>query len=123
MVRTAASLQRPAPGFERVAHVQLEGILLAGHRRDAALGVVGVGFRAVLLGDDGHAPVRRDFQREGQPRDAAAEDQEIKLFHLLVQSRALSISRVLPTNTASAMCVPRATFGTGTSVSGSKNST
>jgi len=29
----------------------------------------------------GHAPARRDLQREGQPRDAAAKDEKVKLFH------------------------------------------
>ena len=66
---------------ERVAHVRLERILLAGHRRDAALRVIRVRLRAVLLGDDGHAPARRHFQREGQPREAAAENQIVELFH------------------------------------------
>ena len=84
MVRTTSSLHSPAPAVERVAHVQLERILLARHRRDAALGVVGVRLRAVLLGDDGHAPVRRDLQREEQPRDAAAENEKVKLFHFAV---------------------------------------
>jgi hypothetical protein len=31
--------------------------------------------------DDGHAPARRDLQRERQPRDAAAKDEKIELFH------------------------------------------
>ena len=66
---------------ERVAHVQLERILLARHRRDAALRVIGVRLRAVLFGDDGHAPARRDLERERKPRDAAAENEIIKLFH------------------------------------------
>ena len=105
--------------FERVAHVQFEGVLLARDGGDAALGVVGIRLGAVLLGDDRHAPVRRDFQRKRQPGNAAAQDKEIELLH----RRALSINRVLPMNTASAMCVPRATLGTGTRVSGSKNST
>ena len=113
-------LAQAGAGLERVAHVQLEGVLLAGDGGDAALGVVGVGLGAVLLGDDRHAPMRRDLQGEGKPGDAAAEDEKIKLFHL---NRALSINRVLPMNTASAICVPRATLGTGTRVSGSKNST
>jgi hypothetical protein len=39
-----------------------------------------------------------------------------------IQSAALSIRRVLPMNTARAMCVPRVTLFTGTSVAGSKNS-
>ena len=38
-------------------------------------------------------------------------------------SRPLSMSRVLPTNTANAMCVPRPTVLAGTSVAPSKNST
>ena len=38
-------------------------------------------------------------------------------------SAALSISRVLPIHTASAMCVPCCTCFTGAKVSGSKNST
>src|SRR5664279_6540606 len=92
--------------------MQLERILLAGDRGDATLGVVGVGLGAVFLGDDGDSAVRRDFQRERQPRKAAAQDKEIKLFH----RRALSIKRVLPMNTASAICVPRVTLGTGTKV-------
>ena len=57
-------LAQARAGLQRVAHVQLEGVLLAGHRRDAALGVVGVGLGAVLLGDDRHAPVRRDFRAQ-----------------------------------------------------------
>jgi hypothetical protein len=65
-------LAKPRAGFERVAHVHLEGILLTGHGSDAALGVVGVGLGAVFLGDDGHSAVRRNLQREEQPGDAAA---------------------------------------------------
>ena len=76
-------MAQPRPRLERVAHVQLERILLRRDRRDAALRVVGVRFRAIFFRDDGHAPARRDLQREGQARDAAAEDQEIELFHLL----------------------------------------
>ena len=71
---------------ERVAHVQLERILLARHRRDAALRVIGVRLRPVLFRDDGHAPARRDLQREGQPRDAAAENEKVELFHFVQPS-------------------------------------
>ena len=67
--------------LQRVTHVQLERVLLRGDRRDAALGIVRIRFGAVFLRDDGHAPVRRDFQREGQARDAAAEDEKIELLH------------------------------------------
>ena len=75
-------LAQARAGLQRVAHVQLEGVLLAGDGGDAALGVVGVRLGAVLLGDDRHAPVRGDFQRKGKPRSAAAQDKEIKLLHL-----------------------------------------
>jgi len=39
-------------------------------------------FRAVFFRDDGHAPARRDLQRERESRDAATKDEKIKLFHL-----------------------------------------
>ena len=112
-------LAQAGTGLECVAHVQLEGILFARDGGDAALGVVGIGLGAVLLRDDRNAPMWRDFQCERKPRKAAAQDKEVKLFH----RRALSINRVLPIYTASAMCVPRVTFGAATRVSVSKNST
>ena len=107
--------------LERVAHVQLERILFARHGRDAALGVVGVGLGAVLLGDDGHAPVRRDFQRKGKPRDAAAEDQKIKSARHL-EPRVVNQPSFADEH-GQRHVAPRVTLATGTSVSGSKNST
>src|SRR5215469_14639282 len=67
--------------FECIAHMHLEGVLTAGDRRDAALGVIGVRFRLVLFGDDGDAPARGNFEREGKARDAASEDEVIEVFH------------------------------------------
>jgi hypothetical protein len=64
--------------------VQLERIFLARHRRDAALRVIRVRLRAVFFRDDGHAPARRDLQRERQPCDAAAENEIVELFHFLL---------------------------------------
>jgi hypothetical protein len=61
--------------------VQLERILLARDRRDAALRVIRIRLRAIFFRDDGHAPARRDLQRERKSRDAAAEDEKIELFH------------------------------------------
>ena len=49
IVRTTLSLHKPRARFERVAHVQLERILLARHRRDAALRVIRVRLRAVFF--------------------------------------------------------------------------
>ena len=48
--------------------------------RDAALGIIGIGFRARLFSDDGHAPAaRRHFEREGQSGNPAAQDQKIEV--------------------------------------------
>ena len=66
---------------KRVAHVRLERILLARDRGDAALRIICVRLRAVFFRDDGHAPARRDLQRERESRDAAAEDEKVELFH------------------------------------------
>ena len=85
--------------FERVAHVQLEGILLARHARDAALRPGGVRVRAFAFRDDRHAAVLGRLQRKGQPGNAAADDDKIEFLH---PSRMLSIKRVLPKNTATA---------------------
>ena len=53
------------PRLQGIAHVHLERVLPAGDRRDAPLGVVGVGLCPILLGDDGHPPLRRDLQGKG----------------------------------------------------------
>ena len=76
-----ALVAKARAGFEGVADVHLEGVLLAGDGGDSALGVVGVRLGAVLLGDDGDAPVARDLEREGKSGDAAAEHEIIKVFH------------------------------------------
>jgi hypothetical protein len=44
-----AFLAQARAGRQRVAHVQLDRVLLAGDGGDAALRVIGVGFRAVFL--------------------------------------------------------------------------
>ena len=77
-------------GLEGVAHVQFEGVLLARDRGDAALGIVGIGFGAIFLGDNGHPPVRRDFQGKGQPANSAAQDQEIEFLHGFITARCRS---------------------------------
>ena len=48
-------------GLDGIAEVRLEVVGCIGNRRDPALRVVGVGFRAVLLGDDGDGAVRSRF--------------------------------------------------------------
>ena len=71
-------------GLEGIADVQFERVFLAGDGGDAALGIIGVRFGAILFGDDGDASARRHLQGEGKPRDTAAQDQKIELFHALV---------------------------------------
>lgn len=107
---------------EGVADVEFERIFRAGDGGDAALGVVGVGFGAILFGDDGDAAVRGDLEREHQAGDTAAEDEVIVLFHAwelvgvdersdpvvmgcfwVAYSWSLSMSLVFPMNTARAM--------------------
>ncbi len=73
--------QRPAPAWSVSRTWHFEGILLAGDGGDAALGVIGVGFGAGFLGDNGDAAERRDFQGEGKAGDAAAEDKKVEIFH------------------------------------------
>ena len=81
IVRTACFVAEPGAGFERVAHVQLEGILLARYARDAALRPGGVGLRAFAFGDDRDRPVPGRLQGKGQSGDAAADDDEIVFLH------------------------------------------
>jgi hypothetical protein len=89
------------PRLERVLHVQLEGILLGHHRRNASLGIVRVRFGALLLRGDRHPPMCRRLQRETQSCNPTPQHQEIEPFHNY--SRLLSINRVFPTHTANAI--------------------
>ncbi len=67
-------LAQPGARFKRIAHVQLKRILLAGDRRNASLGIIGVRFGAVLFGDDRNAPVSGNFQSERKSSDATAQN-------------------------------------------------
>src|ERR1700693_4926468 len=51
-------------GIERIAHVQFEGIFVAGHTRDASLRPGSVAVRALPFGDHRHRSVFRRFERE-----------------------------------------------------------
>ena len=69
---------------QRVAHVKLERIVLGNNRGDAALGVVGVAFRAIFLGDNRDSPFFCDLQRERKPGNPTAEHQVIELLNEFV---------------------------------------
>src|SRR5262249_6282944 len=109
-------LAQARASFERVVDVHFKAILLRGHRGDAALGIVCIGFGAILLCNDGHTAVRRDFQCEDEAGNSTAQYEVIEWFgflsHTLSHSLrsalqgfyilSLSISRVFPNTTASA---------------------
>ena len=83
MARDDVFVAQAGPGRQGVAHMDFHRVLLARDGGDAALGVIGVGLGAGFFGDNGDAPQRRDFQGEGKSRNAAAQNQEIKVFHAL----------------------------------------
>ena len=63
--------------FERISHVQVEGVLARSDAGDATLGVVGVRFGAVFFCNHRDRAPLRDVQGEGQPGDAGAQHDEI----------------------------------------------
>jgi hypothetical protein len=69
----------PRPRDERVGLVGLGGVPLREHRRDAPLRVARVALGAIALGDDQHLAVLGGGQREREPGDAAADDEEVCL--------------------------------------------
>src|SRR5262249_54933261 len=81
-------------GFERVAHVQLKRIFIAGHAGDSTLRPGSVCVGALALCDSSNRPVLCDFQCKTQAGDTAADYHEIVILH---PNRILSIKRVFPT--------------------------
>ena len=66
-------------GDQGVLHVGVEGVLVRGDRGDAALGVVGRGFRYFTFSDHGNRAVSRRLQGKGEPGNAAADHQKVAL--------------------------------------------
>src|ERR1700730_4978878 len=64
-------------GFERVAYVQLERVLIACHARDSALSPCRVGIGALSLRNHCDRAVLCCLQRKTQPGDPAADHDEI----------------------------------------------
>ncbi len=100
---------KPGAGFERVAHMQPEGIFVARHAGDPALRPRCVRVRAFAFCDHGHRAMLGRFQRKTEPGNATANHDEIVFLH---PSRMLSIKRVWPKKTASAS----SEFGLRTSI-------
>lgn len=65
-------------GVEGVPDVEFDGVVGSPDRSNAALGPVGVGVGAVLLGDDGHGAVAGGTEGKGQSGDAGAKDEEVE---------------------------------------------
>src|SRR5438477_6380961 len=105
----------PCTGFERVANVKLEGIFIARHARDSTLRPGRVRIGPLPFRDHRDRAVFRRLERKRQPRDAAADDDEIVFLH---GRRMLSISRVCPKKTASATSEFGWTKSIGCNVSG-----
>ncbi len=87
-------------GHQGVLHVLVDVIGFGRDHRDAALGIVGVGFGLVFLGQDSHRTAEPcGLQREAQAGDAAADHQDVKRrsgAHRI----SLSIKRTSSTQTA-----------------------
>lgn len=79
-----------SPGLERVSNVELGTVGAAHDRGNAALGVVRVGFRPLLLGHHGDARVVSELESECEPGDPRADHQHVgRMFvHGDISSRA-----------------------------------
>src|SRR5436305_662473 len=90
----------PGTGLKRVAHVQLERIFVTRDAGNAALRPRRVAVGPFAFRDQGDGTVLRRLQGKTQAGDSAPDHNEIEFLHV---SRKLSIKRVLPMKTASAM--------------------
>ena len=71
------AVAEPVAGGQRVLDVQIEAVLLAPDRGDPPLRVPGVRGARLALGDDRDGAARRRLEREGEPGDSAADDEEV----------------------------------------------
>ena len=106
--------------LERIAHMKLKRIFIAGHAGDPALRPGGVCIGTFTFGDDSYRSVLCRFQRKTQTGNAAADHYEIVFLH---PNRILSIKRVLPKNTATTSSEFGPAISTGRKVSASTSST
>src|SRR5262249_40657114 len=65
-------------GANRVCRVQLRAVVVANGGGDAALRVAGVALAGIGLGENENASGRRERDRGAKPRDAAADDREVR---------------------------------------------
>ena len=74
------ALAEAGAGDQGVLDVELEAVVGAEHRGDAALGVLGGALGALPLGEDQHRAVAGGLEGEGEAGDAAAQHQEVDLL-------------------------------------------
>src|SRR4029079_11578852 len=96
--------------------MQLERIFITRNARNPALRPRRVAVRPFAFGDHGNRTVLRRFQGKAQARDPAPHHNEIEFLHV---SRKLSINRVSPTKTASAISAFGRKFSSGSKFSAS----
>ena len=101
-MRSGASLHRdlhrvavaqPGAGHQRVLHVALDAVVVAQHGGDAALRVLGGALGRLALGEDHHRAVGGGLQGEGEPRDPAAEDEEVEVRLHTLTDHSLPVAR------------------------------
>ena len=96
--------------------MEFEGIFITRDAGDTALGPCRVRVATFALCDHSYGTMPGSLERETQTRDSAADHDKIELLHAI---RRLSISRVLPMNTARARMEFGRTVCSGCKVSAS----
>src|SRR4051794_11177741 len=102
-----------------VTHMQLERIFATCYARNASLGPGRIAVAPLAFCDDRHRSMPGGFPGKTEPGNAAADDDEIVVFH---GRRILSISRVFPKKTATASTASEVIWSTGCKVSASTTS-
>src|SRR5918994_3711579 len=75
-----AFVAQSVAGSHRVSSVQIGRIVLADRSSDTALRVFGVAFARVGFRDDDDVAGRRELDRGAEPRDSAADDDEVAAY-------------------------------------------
>ena len=75
-----ALVAEPVARDHRVARVEFRRVVFADRRGDAALRVLGVAFVRIGFRDDDDVAGRRQLDRRAEPRDSAADDDEVAAY-------------------------------------------
>src|SRR5690606_9049127 len=90
------------PRDQSILYVLFKGVLIAQHRSDPTLGVLGVGLALCLLGDQDHLPpALRYLKGVGEAREPAPDDQIVAIdSHLFSLSQGRSCRYHSPPRTS-----------------------